>query len=107
MKPTAALVNTARGPIVDLAAAIDALQSGAIAGAALDVFTPEPLPADSPLYTMPNVILTPHSAYYSERSVELVRAQTLEAALEVLRGRIPRVVANPSVLNRVSLSVAD
>ncbi|MGH2562224.1 MAG: C-terminal binding protein, partial [Thermomicrobiales bacterium] len=65
MKPTAFLVNTARGPIVDLKAAIDALQRCAIAGAALDVVYPEPLPADSPLYQIANVILTPHSAYYS------------------------------------------
>ncbi|MGH2531821.1 MAG: C-terminal binding protein [Thermomicrobiales bacterium] len=104
MKPTAFLVNTARGPIVDLDAAIDALQHFAVAGAALDVVYPEPLPADSPLYQLPNVILTPHSAYYSERSVELVRSETLHDTLNVLRGIRPRTVANPEVLDRVSLA---
>jgi D-3-phosphoglycerate dehydrogenase len=104
MKPTAFLVNTARGPIVDLDAAIDALTSGAIAGAALDVVYPEPLPADSPLYQLPNVILTPHAAYYSERSVQRIRTETLDATLDVLRGRRPPTVANPAVLSRVALA---
>ena len=104
MKPGAVLINTARGPIVDLDAATAALQSGALAGAALDVFSPEPLPVDSPLYGLPNVILTPHAAYYSERSVEIVRRETLEGALAVLRNERPRVVANPSVLERVHLT---
>ena len=104
MKPGAVLINTARGPIVDLDAATAALQSGELAGAALDVFTPEPLPADSPLYELPNVILTPHAAYYSERSVEIVRRETLSGALAVLRNERPRVVANPAVLERVRLA---
>lgn len=104
MKPTASLVNTARGPIVDLAAVTAALQAGALAGAGLDVVYPEPLPADSPLYSAPTVILTPHSAYYSERSVEIVRRETLNEALAVLRGRRPHTVANPAVLQKVSLA---
>jgi len=104
MKPTASLVNTARGPIVDLAAVTAALQAGALAGAGLDVVYPEPLPADSPLYSLPTVILTPHSAYYSERSVEIVRRETLNEALAVLRGRRPHTVANPAVLQKVSLA---
>ena len=104
MKPSAVLVNTARGPIVDLEATVAALRSGRLAGAGLDVVYPEPLPADSPLYTLPNVILTPHAAYYSERSVEVVRRETLHEALAVLRGRRPRVVANPAVLDKVALA---
>ena len=103
MKPTAVLVNTARGPLVDLPALVAALEAGRIAGAALDVVYPEPLPADSPLYSMENVILTPHSAYYSEKSVELVRRETLLEAIQVLRGRRPRTVANPAVLDKVHL----
>ncbi|MDQ3043929.1 MAG: C-terminal binding protein [Chloroflexota bacterium] len=106
LKPGAAIVNTARGPIVDLGAAIDALRTGRLAAAALDVVDPEPLPANSPLYTLPNVILTPHAAYYSERSVELVRRETFVEALTVLRGQRPRTVANPEVLDRVALASA-
>jgi D-3-phosphoglycerate dehydrogenase len=104
MKPTAYLVNTARGPIIDLEALATVLEAGGIAGAGLDVVDPEPLPADSPLYSMSNVILTPHSAYYSERSVDIVRRQTLLQALRVLRGQRPEVVANPAVLDRVRLA---
>lgn len=103
MKPTAVLVNTARGPIIDLPALAQALQDGQIAGAALDVVDPEPLVAGSPFYGLPNVILTPHSAYYSERSVDVVRRETLNEALQVLRGRRPRTVANPAVLSKVTL----
>src|SRR5215217_2075496 len=103
MKRTAVLVNTARGPIIDLPALARALQDETIAGAALDVVDPEPLPADSPFYRMSNVILTPHSAYYSERSVDVVRRETLLEALQVLRGKLPRTVANPAVLDKVTL----
>ncbi|MGH2632000.1 MAG: D-2-hydroxyacid dehydrogenase, partial [Tepidiformaceae bacterium] len=60
MKPTASIVNVARGEVIDQAAMIAALQAGAIASAALDVFDPEPLPEDNPLWAMPNVIVTPH-----------------------------------------------
>ena len=103
MKPGAVLVNTARGPVVDLDAITATLEAGRIGGAGLDVVYPEPLPADHPLYNLPNVILTPHSAYYSERSVETVREQTLVEALTVLQGRRPRTVANPAVLEKVRL----
>ena len=104
MKPTAVIVNTSRGPIIDLPALARALEDGKIAGAALDVVDPEPLPAEAPFYRMPNVILTPHSAYYSERSVDVVRRETLHEALQVLRGKRPRTVANPAVLEKVTLA---
>ena len=104
MKTGAMLVNTARGPIVVSNSLVDALDSGRLGGAALDVVDPEPLPLESRLYTLPNVILSPHSAYYSERSVEIIRRETLLAAVDVLMGRMPPVVANPAVLDRVSLA---
>ena len=107
MKPTSILVNTARGRLVDLDAASRALSHALLDGAALDVVNPEPLPLDSPLYSLPNVILTPHAAYYSERSVEVIRTETLMAAVDVLLGRRPKVVANPAVLTRVNLAPAS
>lgn len=104
MKPDAAIVNTARGPIIDLEALANHLAAQPLFRAALDVVYPEPLPAESPLYRLPNVLLSPHSAYYSERSVETVRKETFLAAVAVLRGFLPQTVANPEVLKRVSLA---
>jgi D-3-phosphoglycerate dehydrogenase len=103
VKSSAILVNTARGPIVDMEAVAAALQDGRLAAAGLDVVDPEPLPASSPLYSLPNVILTPHDAYYSERSIVQVRKDTLDGALSVLRGMFPRTVANPAVIEKVGL----
>ncbi|MGN6813443.1 MAG: C-terminal binding protein [Thermomicrobiales bacterium] len=100
LKPTAQLINTARGPIVDLLALAEALQAGQLAAAALDVTEPEPLPIDHPLMTLPNVLLTPHSAYYSDRSRAEVRRRGVENALAVLRGETPNHAANPDVLAR-------
>ncbi|MFM8320084.1 MAG: NAD(P)-dependent oxidoreductase, partial [Chloroflexota bacterium] len=75
MKPTAVLVDISRGGVVDHAALIPALREHVIAGAALDVYTEEPLPADSPLWKLPNVILSPHisgnTPAYDERAVDL------------------------------------
>lgn len=104
MKRGATIVNTARGPLIDLTALADALSDGHLGGAGLDVVYPEPLPADSQIAALDNVILTPHAAYYSEQSIEVVRVETLNAALDVLRGRQPKVVANPAVLERVALA---
>ena len=103
LKHTAYLINTARGPIIDLDALTDSLEAGAIAGAALDVVYPEPLPFESRLHGLPNVILTPHAAYYSEESVEAVRRETLDSVIDVLGGFHPPVVANPDVLQTCPL----
>ncbi len=107
MKPTAFLVNTARGALVNEEALVEALRSGRIAGAGLDVFAEEPLPVDSPLLQFDNVVLTPHTAGFSENSIRLVRAGVGRAAADVLSGRWPRYVANPAVRPRVELRRED
>jgi D-3-phosphoglycerate dehydrogenase len=104
MKPTAVLVNTARGALVDEEALVEALRSGRIAAAGLDVFEKEPLPPDSALRQLDNVILTPHSAGYSEAAMRKVRVEVGKAAADVLAGRWPKYVANPSVRPRVDLA---
>lgn len=87
MKPTALLINTSRGPIVDEAALIDALTSGTIAGAGLDVFDTEPLPAGHPLRTMANVTATPHIGYVADRAYRIFFRDGVAAIAEWLDGR--------------------
>jgi D-3-phosphoglycerate dehydrogenase / 2-oxoglutarate reductase len=100
-KPNLVLVNTARGPIVDTAALIRALQEKRIWSAGLDVTDPEPLPADSPLLGMDNVTLTPHVAANSPESrVDLYRI-LCEISAEVVQGRVPPFVVNPEVLTHL------
>lgn len=95
MKPTAWVVNIARGAIIDEPALIDALQARRLGGAALDTFVQEPLPAASPLWSMPNVVITPHTSNSSPR----VRERTLALFMENLR----RYKAGEPLLNRVDL----
>jgi D-3-phosphoglycerate dehydrogenase len=97
MKPTALLINTSRGPVVDEQALIRALQEGWIAGAALDVRESEPPPGDSPLAHMDNVILTPHAAYFSTPAVAKVPRRCGEEVARALTGQRPLHVVNPEV----------
>jgi phosphoglycerate dehydrogenase-like enzyme len=100
MKPTAFLINTARGPIVNEADLTRALNEGWIAGAGLDVFEKEPLPLDAPIRQCPNVILAPHGLAWTE---ELARDNSLEACgnlLAAAQGRLPGGVVNRAVLER-------
>jgi phosphoglycerate dehydrogenase-like enzyme len=90
MKSTAFLINTGRGGLVDGAALASALTRGEIAGAALDVFDPEPIPADHPIRSAPNTLLTPHSSAYDVGAIAAVRRQAIEDAIAVIEGRPPR-----------------
>lgn len=97
MKPTALLINTARGPVVDQAALIDALRAGRIAGAALDVTDPEPLPADNPLWSFENVVITPHIGSAGGRARDQMALIAAENVLAGVAGRrLPHCV-NPQV----------
>jgi phosphoglycerate dehydrogenase-like enzyme len=93
MRPTAYLVNTSRGPIVDEAALIEALERGTIAGAALDVFDEEPLPADHPLRRLANTVVTPHIGYVSTEAYRMMFGDALEDVRAFLAGSPVRVLA--------------
>jgi D-3-phosphoglycerate dehydrogenase len=97
MKPSAYLINTARGPIVDEAALAHALDAGQLAGAALDVMPKEP-PSGSPLFGRPNVIITPHTSFYSEESLVDLQTKAAEEVVRVLKGEAPKNPVNPEAL---------
>jgi D-3-phosphoglycerate dehydrogenase len=103
MKPSAILINTARGPIVDDRALYRALSEGWIAGAGLDDIEEEPSKvrgwrADNPLFGLGNVVITPHAAYYSEQAIGTVRRFAAEEVVRVLTGQAPRSPVNADVL---------
>jgi phosphoglycerate dehydrogenase-like enzyme len=100
MKPTAVIINTARGPIINQQALIHALQEGRIRGAGLDVFESEPLPGDSPLLKLENVILTSHSIAWTQELFRDMGRTDCEGALAVRRGEKPPYVVNQDVLER-------
>lgn len=98
MKPTAYIINCARGPVVDETALIAALRKGMIAGAGLDVLESALPSQDNPLFAMDNVIVTPHTAFFSQDSLIELRTRASQAVVDVLSGRVPGNVANPQVL---------
>lgn len=100
MKPTAFLINVARGAIVEEAALIAALQAGTIAGAGIDVFESEPVAADNPLLAMENVIPTPHSLCWTDTFMAEVGRTAIESIVDVLEGRLPRHIVNRAAVEQ-------
>ncbi|RMB62131.1 C-terminal binding protein [Tessaracoccus antarcticus] len=98
MRTDAILVNTSRGAVVDSDALVDALATGAIQGAAIDVHASEPLQPGHPLMDFDSVVLTPHLAWYSEESYEELKRRTVANVVDVCAGRTPRNIINPQVL---------
>jgi phosphoglycerate dehydrogenase-like enzyme len=105
MKPDAYLINTARGPLIDEVALTKALKEGWIAGAALDVFTVEPLPKDNPLRTAPNLLLEPHQASFARETGERVSYAAAEAIVDLMHGKKARWVVDPNVYSSPNLRV--
>ena len=103
MKPTAFLINTARGGIVDTTALTEALRNGDIAGAGLDVLETEPPESDTELLTLENVVVTPHVAFISEESILDLEVTAARCVAQVLTGQLPESIVNPSVLKQPNL----
>src|SRR6185295_10010877 len=103
MKPSAYLINCARGAIVDERTLVDALTWRRIAGAGLDVFETEPIPAGHPLLSLDNVIVTPHAAGRTEESIRDTSLSACRAVLAVSQGQPPPYIANREALERPGL----
>ena len=103
MKPTAYLINTSRGPIVDEAALVDGLRRKAIAGAGVDVYDVEPLPSGHPYLSLDNALLTPHMGYVTEETYQLFYGDTLENVKGFMSGDLQRVVNEEVLENRRAL----
>jgi phosphoglycerate dehydrogenase-like enzyme len=100
MKPTAFLINTSRGPVVDQKALTEALQQGRLAGAGLDVFEQEPNPAGDPLYKLDNVLLTPHALCWTDQCFAGIGAADIKAVFDVMHGRVPTGIVNREVVEQ-------
>ena len=102
MRPGAYVVNTCRGGLLDEAALAEALRDGRLGGAALDVFETEPLPADSPLRDTPNILLTPHAAWYSPAALVELPTRAAEQVVDFLAGRPVDSIVNPGYVDAVA-----
>jgi D-3-phosphoglycerate dehydrogenase len=100
MKPTAVVVNTARGGLINTDDLVVAIREGRIAGAALDVVELEPLPLDHPIRSLPRVLLTPHAAWYSESSEPELRRRAARIVAQGLKGERPASLLNPEALEK-------
>ena len=101
MKPAAFLVNFSRGEVIDEKALYEALKTGVIAGAAIDVYDPEPPLNDNPLFELDNIILSPHSAALTQECVIRMATGAAEGVVDMLSGRRPQFVVNPEVFNKM------
>lgn len=99
MKPTAYIINTARGPVIDESALIHALEYKQIAGAALDVFEQEPASPDNPLFKFENVIVAPHALCWTDECFSGNGAADIEAALQVMQGNVPAGIVNKDIID--------
>ena len=107
MRPGALLVNSCRGGLIDEAALAEALRAERLAGAALDVFETEPLPASSPLRQLRNVLLSPHSAWYSPFSLAELPVQAARQVVDFLAGRPVPSIVNPDYAQRARARSGD
>jgi D-3-phosphoglycerate dehydrogenase len=108
MKPSAILINTSRGPVIDEEALIQTLRSGKIAFAALDVMIEEPPQPGNPLLKMDNVILTPHLAGWSSHAARVAGETAAAEIVRVFKGYLPKAIVNPEVIkSRPDLSQVD
>jgi len=98
MKRQTYFINTSRGPVVDEKALVNALKEGVIAGAGLDVFDSEPPLKDNQLYSMKNVVLTPHMAAHSEDGLKRMALMVARGVLDALKGKKPEFIANKHLL---------
>lgn len=102
LKPTAFLINVARGPVVDQAALTRALQAKSIAGAGLDVFEKEPIDVNDPLLKLENVIVSPHAVCWTDELFRGIGRDACQSIMAVAHGRVPEFVVNREVLDRAS-----
>lgn len=107
MRPASVLINVSRGPVIEQAAICDALAAGRLRGAALDVFDEQPLPQDSPLLALPNVILTPHMAGITEESMLRMGQGVVSETRRILAGDPPAQFVNPEVWDRYRTRFGD